>query len=133
MLEKVQKKATKLIPELKNMVYIDHLKLLKLPTLHYRQVRGDMIEMYKILYGKYGTAVTPRVTSRGEMVLGWRKVDQNMTCISYFLLIGKLIFGTVYLTMSCHVTLLINLNTILIISGNIKILCMTMKLKFAEP
>jgi len=44
------------------MVYIDRLKLLKLPTLHYRQVRGDMIEMYKILSGKYDTAVTPRVT-----------------------------------------------------------------------
>ena len=28
-------------------------KACKLPTLHYRQVRGDMIEMYKILIGKY--------------------------------------------------------------------------------
>jgi len=36
MLEKVQKTATKLIPEVKNMVYIDHLKLLNLPTLHNR-------------------------------------------------------------------------------------------------
>jgi len=53
MLEKVEKRATQLIMELKNMVYIDHLKLLKLPMLHYRQVRGDMTEMYKILPGKY--------------------------------------------------------------------------------
>jgi len=44
------------------MVYIDRLKLLKLPTLHYTQVRGDMIEMYKTLSGKYDTAVTPQVT-----------------------------------------------------------------------
>jgi len=43
------------------MVYIDRLKLLKLPTLHYRQVILDMTEMYKILSGKYDTAVTPRV------------------------------------------------------------------------
>jgi len=46
------------------MVYIDRLKSSKLSTLHYRQVRGDMIEMYKIigLSRKYGTAVTPQVT-----------------------------------------------------------------------
>jgi len=30
--------------------------------LHYKHVRGDMIKMYKILSGKYDTAVTPRVT-----------------------------------------------------------------------
>jgi len=35
--------------------------------------------------------------------------------------------------MLCYATLLINLNPILINTGNIKILCMTMKLKFTEP
>jgi len=69
MLEKVQKRATKLMPELKNMVYINRLKLLKLPTLHYRQVRGDMIEMYKILSGKYYTAVTPRVAREHSYIM----------------------------------------------------------------
>jgi len=83
------------------MVFIDHLKLLKLPTFQYRQVRGDMTDMYKILSGKYDTAVTPRVTrniitSRGEMILGWRKIDQNTTCANTFLLTGLLIFGVVY-------------------------------------
>jgi len=34
------------------MVYIDRFKLLKLLTLHYRQVRRDMIKMYKILSEK---------------------------------------------------------------------------------
>ena len=43
-IEKVQKKATKLIPELKRMNYIDRLKKCQLPTLHYRRIRGDMIE-----------------------------------------------------------------------------------------
>ena len=61
MLEKVQKRATKLIPAIKTMTYTEHLKACKLPTLHYRHIRGDMIEMYKILSGKYDTAVTPRV------------------------------------------------------------------------
>jgi len=39
----------------------EHLKACKLPTLHYRHIRGDMIEMYKILSGKYDMAVTLRV------------------------------------------------------------------------
>jgi len=30
--------------------------------LRYRQIRGDMIKMYKILSEKYDTTVTPRVT-----------------------------------------------------------------------
>jgi len=61
LLEKVQKRATKLIPKIKNMPYIDRLKACKLPTLRYRQIRGDMIEMYKILTGKYDAAVTPQI------------------------------------------------------------------------
>jgi len=60
-LEKVQNKATKIIPEIRHLPYRDRLKVCKFPTLHYRQVRGDMIEMYKILTGKYAD-VTPKVT-----------------------------------------------------------------------
>ena len=41
--------------------YTERLKARKLPTLHYRHIRGDMIEMYKILSGKYDTALIPRV------------------------------------------------------------------------
>jgi len=61
LLEKVQKRATKLIPAIKTMTYTERLKACKLPTLHYRHIRGDMIEMYKILSGKYDTALIPRV------------------------------------------------------------------------
>ena len=35
------------------MNYSDRLKACKLPTLHYRTIRGDMIKTYKILTGKY--------------------------------------------------------------------------------
>ena len=58
---KVQKRATKLIPSIKRITYTKRIKACKLPTLHYRHIRGDMIEMYKILSGKYDTAVIPRV------------------------------------------------------------------------
>ena len=33
---------------MKNLNYEERLRKLKLPTLGYRRVRGDMIEMYKI-------------------------------------------------------------------------------------
>ena len=62
-LEKVQKKTTKIIPEIRHLPYRERLKTCQLPTLHYRQVRGDMIEMHKILNGKYDADVTPKVTS----------------------------------------------------------------------
>ena len=42
-LEKVQKRATKTIPALKNLPYKDHLKACNMSTLRYRRVRGDMI------------------------------------------------------------------------------------------
>ena len=44
-IESVKKRATKLIPKLKNVPYNDRLKILKLPTLTYRRYRGDVIEM----------------------------------------------------------------------------------------
>ena len=41
------------------MNYSDRLKACKLPTLHYRRIRGDMIETYKILTGKYDIETAP--------------------------------------------------------------------------
>ena len=35
--------------KISHLKYSDHLKACKLPTLHYRRMRGDMIETYKIL------------------------------------------------------------------------------------
>ena len=42
--QKVQMRATKLVITIKNLSYKDTLKRLKLPTLKYRRIRGDMIE-----------------------------------------------------------------------------------------
>jgi len=58
-LERVQKKATKLITELSKKSYSDWLKALKLPTLKYRRYRGDMIELFKIIKGIYDPACVP--------------------------------------------------------------------------
>jgi len=55
--EKVQKRATKLVHGCKHLAYAERLKYLKLPTLKYH--RGDIIETYKIIHGLYDTAVAP--------------------------------------------------------------------------
>jgi len=47
--EKVQIRATKLVIGVKSLPYCERLRKLKLPTLKYRRLRGDMIEVYKIL------------------------------------------------------------------------------------
>ena len=57
-IEKVQKRATKLVISLKNLSYIDRLSRLKLPTLKYRRLRGDMIEVFKITHDLYDPDVS---------------------------------------------------------------------------
>ena len=51
-LERVQRRATKLVPELKEMEYHERLKSLKLQTLLFRRKRADLIQAYKIMSGK---------------------------------------------------------------------------------
>ena len=48
-IEGVQRRATKMIPELKHLSYPERLKKLKLPTMAYRRARGGMIEVFKIV------------------------------------------------------------------------------------
>ena len=69
-LENVQRRATKLIPSLKDYPYIDRLRILNLPTLSYRRLRGDMIETYKILTNKYDPMVTPCFTRANTTTRG---------------------------------------------------------------
>ena len=51
MLEKVQRRATKLVSGLKNLNYETRLKELNMFTLERRYRRGDMIQVFKILNG----------------------------------------------------------------------------------
>lgn len=54
LLEQVQHRATKLIPEISHLPYEERLKYLNLTTLELRRHRGDLIEVFKILNGKEG-------------------------------------------------------------------------------
>ena len=66
--ENVQIKATKMIPVFKNYDYSQRLKACSLPTLHYRRIRGDMIETYKIVTGIYDVEVTPKLYPAHSLV-----------------------------------------------------------------
>ena len=50
-LERVQRRATKLIPDIAHLSYQDRLDHLTLTTLEKRRERGDMLEVFKILKG----------------------------------------------------------------------------------
>ena len=43
---------------MKDLDYESRLRALKLPSLEFRRIRGDMIEVYKILHEKYDPLTT---------------------------------------------------------------------------
>ena len=50
--ERVQRRATKILKECKELSYAERLKYLQLPSLKSRRLRNDLIEVFKI-YHKY--------------------------------------------------------------------------------
>ncbi|XP_077984051.1 uncharacterized protein LOC144438765 [Glandiceps talaboti] len=51
LLEKIQRRATKLIPELRNLSYADRLRTLNITTLEERRRRGDLIQVFRLIKG----------------------------------------------------------------------------------
>ena len=70
--EAVQRRATRMIPETRNLEYEERLRLLKLPTLVYRRHRGDMIEVFKMLNGFYDSNAIPKLEMRIDHVADGR-------------------------------------------------------------
>ena len=52
-LERVQRMATKLVPGFQDLSYQQRMNRLKIPSLAYRRLRGDVIEVYKYLHDFY--------------------------------------------------------------------------------
>lgn len=52
-LERVQRRATKIPPALRDLPYEQRLQRLNLPTLYERRTRGDLVETFKIISGHY--------------------------------------------------------------------------------
>ena len=55
LVENVQRRATKMIPEIKDLPYTQRLESLDLPSLQYRRDRGDMVECYKFTHEDYNS------------------------------------------------------------------------------
>jgi len=56
--KKVQRDFTRYIVGMKHLSYQERLQKLKLPSLEFRRLRGDMIEVYKIVHKIYDPLVT---------------------------------------------------------------------------
>lgn len=52
-IERIQRKATRVIPSIRHLPYHDRLGHLNLPSLQHRRRRGDLIYLYQILRGAY--------------------------------------------------------------------------------
>ena len=65
-IENVQRRATRMMPGLKGLSYEELLRKLRLPSLSYRRARGDAIEAYKILSGKYDREATHGILRLAE-------------------------------------------------------------------
>ena len=53
LVEGVQRRATKIILGLKDLTYEQRLEKMKLPSMCYRRLRGDLIEMFKYTHNIY--------------------------------------------------------------------------------
>ena len=53
LIENVLRRTTKLIADIRDLEYTVRLRKLEIPSMNYRRTRGDMIEVWKFLNGKY--------------------------------------------------------------------------------
>ena len=49
-IERIQRRTTKLVPELRTLTYTERLTQLKLPNLVYQRRRADMLQTYKLMH-----------------------------------------------------------------------------------
>ena len=60
-IENVQRKYSKHINGLSNIPYEERLRRIKLPSLEFRQLRGDMLQVYKIAHNFYDPQSTSSI------------------------------------------------------------------------
>ena len=101
--ERIQQRATKLVPELAQLPYEARLQHLNLYSLYCRRQRGDLIEVYKLinhLKKFHRTHFLPLLTVPPEvMIIEYLSNIAELPQNSNFLLTELLISGTPYLNM----------------------------------
>ena len=88
LIEGVLRRATKLVPGMKDLQYSDRLVKMRIPSMQYRRERGDMIEVYKLCNGKYKIKEIPlqfeeRSVTRGHS-LKLKKTRCNTSLRQHF-------------------------------------------------
>ena len=90
LLEGVQRRFTKCIPELNKLPYVMILKHLNLTTIETRRIRGDLIEVHRIMNGIEGIdckllfSKAPYDGTRGHTMKLERNVMHLDICKYYF-------------------------------------------------
>jgi hypothetical protein len=75
LIESVQRRATRIIPGLKGKSYEERINIMKLPSLNYQRVRGDLIEACMYTQGLYKVPeglleLETRTNTRGHGYVG---------------------------------------------------------------
>jgi len=92
LLEGVQHRASRMVPGLSKLCYEDRLRKLDIPSLSYRRLRGDMIEVYKYLHGLYSIDCTDILplhrasgcTTRGHSYKLAKRICQGQLRANFF-------------------------------------------------
>lgn len=79
-LERVQRRVTRLSPELRPLPYEGRLERLGLTTLYQRRLRGDLIETYKIISGYYNSSLQIFTVSGSQHLRGHTKKLSKEKC-----------------------------------------------------
>lgn len=80
LIERVQRRATRIVPTLRQAHYTDRLRALRLPSLYYRRRRGDMLKIFQLLHGGIDQDyaqffhMDPNTRTRGH---AWKLVKPN--------------------------------------------------------
>ena len=69
----VQKRATQMLPIMKNLRCTERLNKLDLPTLLYRHIGVDVIEVFKMMNGRYDQEVEMQLPLKGNNTRGHQK------------------------------------------------------------
>ena len=101
-IEGVQRRVTKLISSISHCPYPERLKILNLPSLNYRQLRGDMIFLYQIthhnsdssLIDLFQPALTSSILEATTLNISNLDVKHATDATSFHT--GPLITGTIY-------------------------------------
>ena len=79
-IERVQKRATRMVIELRSLDYVDRLDALGLTTLDGRRKRGDLIQIYKIINGIEKVELDWQTGGRGDYIRRHRYQIEREIC-----------------------------------------------------